>query len=277
VSETAPGPPTDRPLTGELRALFAVFAALALVAGFLLFVLSEDTDRWFSWDIAPPLTAAFLGASYWAAFVLLAWTARRRTWARARATVVPVGLIAVLLAVATWVHLEKFDLDSLFGWFWLCAYTVVPPALIVLVWRQLRVAGSEPPAGVPVPSALLAVLGLQAVVILGVGSALYAAPATADDLWPWPLTPLTARAVGAFVIGFGAAAAWAVWDRDLRRLEGSALAYATLGALALVAALRYSDSLGGPAGVEGVWIAFTAGVLAVGVAGSILARRSQRA
>ena len=33
----------------------------------LLFVLSEQTDDWFSWTIQPPLTAAFLGASYLAA------------------------------------------------------------------------------------------------------------------------------------------------------------------------------------------------------------------
>ena len=63
--------PHARPLTGELKLLLWLFAALALSAGFLLFVLADQTDETFSWTIKPPLTAAFLGASYWAAFVLL--------------------------------------------------------------------------------------------------------------------------------------------------------------------------------------------------------------
>ena len=41
---------------------------------------------------------------------------------RARPVVLPVCVIAVLLLVATLVHLDKFDLDTLFGWFWLIAY-----------------------------------------------------------------------------------------------------------------------------------------------------------
>ena len=72
--------PTARPLTPQLRALLAGFAGLALIAGFLLFPLAEETDRFFSWTIQPPLTAAFLGAAYWAAFVLIGWSARRSTW-----------------------------------------------------------------------------------------------------------------------------------------------------------------------------------------------------
>jgi hypothetical protein len=55
-----------------LRWFFAIAAALAFIAGILLFVLAAGTDRFFSWTIEPPLTAAFLGAAYWAACVLLA-------------------------------------------------------------------------------------------------------------------------------------------------------------------------------------------------------------
>jgi len=96
-----------------------LFAALALIAGVLLFVLSEDTDRFFSWTIKPPLTAAFLGASYWAACILITWAARQHLWVRARATMPPVLVIAVLLLIATLIHLDRFHMDSIFGWFWL--------------------------------------------------------------------------------------------------------------------------------------------------------------
>lgn len=263
----------DRPLTRELKLLFTLFATLAFIAGVLLFVPSGNSRDWFSWDIAPPLTAAFLGAAYWAAFVLLAWTATRRTWGEASATVVPVFLIAVLLLIATLIHLDKFDLDSLFGWFWLFAYILVPPAMLVLLWRQRgapATLSAEPPA--PVPGWLLALLLVQGAVMLAVGVALYVSPDSADTLWPWKLTPLTSRAVGAFVVGFGAAAVFAAWQADLRRLAGSAYAYTALGALELIAVARYPETL--DAAGEAAYIAFTASVLAVGLAGTYLAQRA---
>ena len=55
-----------RPFTPSLRSILRVFAGLALIAGVLLFAGADDTDEWFSWTIQPPLTAATLGAFYWA-------------------------------------------------------------------------------------------------------------------------------------------------------------------------------------------------------------------
>ena len=226
-----------------LRWFFRVAALLALVAGVLLFVLAAETERYFSWTIEPPATAAFLGASYWAACVLLAWAARQEAWARARQAVVPVFVIAVLLLVATLIRLDKFDLDSLFGWFWLAVYVVVPPLLVVLVVQQTRAAGPVPAGARPLAAAAQALLVAQAAVMVALGAALFVAPESADALWPWPLTPLTAEAIGAFLVGFGVAAGGALWEGDLDRLHGPALAYATLGVLELAALAIHSDDL----------------------------------
>jgi peptidoglycan/LPS O-acetylase OafA/YrhL len=104
---------------------------------------------------------------------------------------------------------------------------------------------------------------------------MYVEPSTAGDLWPWALTPLTARAVSAFLIGFAAAAAYAAWDNRLGRFAGAAYSYAVLGALELLAAAVFSGDLDG--GYRTVlYVAFTVTVLAVGVAGSLAVRRVQR-
>jgi hypothetical protein len=66
-----------------IGAVLYVLTALTFFAGTQLFVLSDHTDRFFSWTIEPPLTAAFLGAAYWAACVLLAPAARAHCAARA--------------------------------------------------------------------------------------------------------------------------------------------------------------------------------------------------
>jgi hypothetical protein len=259
-------------LTRELRLVLVLFAGLAFIAGILLFVLSAHTDDWFSWTIKPPLTAAFLGASYWAACVLLGWSASRREWRAARPAMLPVLTIAILLLIATLIHVERFHTDTIFGWFWITVYVLVPPLLCIMLWRQLQVAGPPPRDALPLARWLRLALSLEGLVLAGVGIALYVSPASADSLWPWTLTPLTARAVGAFLVGFGAAALQAAWENDLKRLAGSAYAYALLGLLELVAILRYPDELDG-SGARGVlYVAFAAIVLATGLVGSFLAR-----
>jgi hypothetical protein len=85
-----------RAMTRPLRLVLQAFAALALAAGILLLPLAERTEDWFSWTIAPPLTAAFLGGAYWAAFALLAWSARAPDWRRASVAIPPVASIAVV-------------------------------------------------------------------------------------------------------------------------------------------------------------------------------------
>jgi hypothetical protein len=259
-----------------MRWFFAVAAALAFVAGIELFALATETDRFFSWTIEPPLTAAFLGAAYWAACVLLAWAARQESWARARVTPPPVFVISVLLLIATLVHLDRFDLDSLFGWFWLAAYVLVVPLLVFLVVEQVRRAGPQPRGERPLPLWLRAVLSLQGGALLALGATLFIAPEDAASVWPWALTPLTGRAVGAFLIGFGAAAADAIREDDIELLRGPALAYAALGALELAALAIHSGDVTAEAAGVALYVAFCVTVLAAGLYGLIARSAASR-
>jgi hypothetical protein len=262
----------ERQVTPRLRWVLRAFAALALIAGVLLFVLSEQTDRTFSWTIAPPLTAAFLGAAYWAACVLIGWSAEQRAWARARPALVPVALIATLLLIATLIHVDRFHTDDVFGWFWISVYAVIPVVLLALVVDQLRAPGVDRVRGPALPSALRAVLVMQALVMVGIGGALYIAPSSADSLWPWMLTPLTAIALGAFIVGFGVAGIHAAAENDADRVGGAALAYALLGTLQIVALARYSDTPGDTSGL--IYAAFLVTVVLVGLAGVVIAQRA---
>ena len=113
--------------------------------------------------------------------------------------------------------------------------------------------------------------------MLAVGASLFIDPAGTASIWPWPLTPLTGRAVGAFLVGFGVSAADAVFQSDLRRFEGAALAYATLGALQLLALALHSEDLSG--GTTDTWLyaGFVCSVLAVGAYGCVRALRLRSA
>jgi hypothetical protein len=255
-----------------LRWFFGVSAVLAAIAGAELFIGASDTDRFFSWTIDPPLTAAFMGAAYWAAMVLLAW-ARQQTWARARTALPPVFTIALLLLIATLIHLDRFHHD-LFGRFWEAVYVIVVPLLAYLIWSQARRAGPVRRQIRPLPGWLRGALCLQALVMLALGAALFVAPVDASSLWPWELTPLTGRAVGAFLIGFGVAAGFAAAENDLVRLQGPALAYATLGALELLAVALHGGDLTASVPATAAYAAFFASVLAVGGYGTLAIRES---
>jgi hypothetical protein len=68
-----------RPLAWAARALGTVGVLLVFAAGIQLFVLAGHTDRAFARRIQPPLTAAVLGAFYWAALAHLLFGAARPT------------------------------------------------------------------------------------------------------------------------------------------------------------------------------------------------------
>src|SRR5918992_1480040 len=118
------------PNAAAWRLAFRVSALLALIAGLLLFAGATRTEDNFSWTIDPPQTAAFLGAAYWAAAVLFTWAATQRSWQSLRIAVFPELAVAVVLLVATYMHLDKFH-DDLFGYFWVSVYAVFGVGLFV--------------------------------------------------------------------------------------------------------------------------------------------------
>jgi hypothetical protein len=243
----------EAPLTPGMRRLLLVAAFLVFLAGLQLFVFPQRTADWFSWTIDVPMTAVFLGASYWSSAVLEVAGARSRGWDRARLAVWTVMVFTALTFVVTLVHLDKFHLGAehptsarVVTVGWLAVYGVVPILMVVLAWQQTRQpragdasgrARDRPPAG------LRALLVLLAVVLLGLGVALLLAPLDAARLWPWTLTELTARAVGAWLVGLGWAAAHSLLIDHLPAIRPLGLTGATFVVLQALALLRYGDAL----------------------------------
>ncbi len=262
-----------------MRALLWVAGGLVVLAGTQLFVFTERTATYFAWTIDPPLTAAFLGAAYWSAAAFEWSAASARTWAEARIAVPAVLVFTVLTLIATLVHLGKFHLGSSFGvatqavtWIWIMIYTVVPVLMVVLWVRQSRTPGVDPPRTRRLPSWLRVVVSVQALAMLVVGVGLFVAPNETADLWPWKLTPLTARAVGAWAFSLGLAAVHVLLEDDARRVKPAAIAYVVFGGLELVSVLRYPDT-GHWSSTSGVlYLLFLASTVVTGAWAAWLAR-----
>ena len=96
-------------------------------------------------------------------------------------------------------------------------YVWFPIAGIFALVTEWRALGSDPPQAGPLPSALRGLLAIQAVVLglLGLGLLLF--PESVATFWPWTLTPLTARAIGAWLLPIGLAGVWVVFENDLGR------------------------------------------------------------
>ena len=121
---------------------------------------------------------------------------------------------------------------------------------------------------------LRALLAVLAVVLLLLGIALFVAPTrVADVAWPWALTPLVGRAVGAWCIGLGVAAGHSWLIDDAPSLAPVGLTAVLFGALQAVALLRYGDSVDWSS-VAGV--GYLVGLAAITVAGVWLLVEARR-
>ena len=138
--------------------------------------------------------------------------------------------------------------------------------MAVLLAVQLRVPGQDPPVVRRPPAWLIGLIGLHAVLFLGLAVILLADPTRGARLWPWALTPLTARATGAWLFGFGIAAVVALIDRDLRRVRPAAWGYLTIAVLQAFALARFGDRMdwSSPSGI--VYVVVLASMAVAGVA-----------
>lgn len=245
-----------KPISNGMRWLLLVAGFLVLLAGFQLFILTEYTDQYFAWTIQPFITAAFLGGGYFASFLMEFLASRKTRWAEVRIVVPAVFTFTTLTLLATLLHLDRFHFTSTAvfaqaaAWFWLSIYVIVPPAMLVMWYRQSRALGDDPERSAPLPAILRLVLIAQAVIMLAWGIALFADPALFAASWPWKLTPLTSRAVGAWLIGIGVLAAHSVFENDYSRIRVGLLSYAAFALLELIALARYPPNFS--------WFSFSA-------------------
>lgn len=230
----------DDGVEAATRVLSVVIVPFLLAAFVVLYGFPDRTSEWFAWGIDPPMTAMTLGAVYLGGAYFFVSAARARAWHAIRTGFVAVGTFATTMGVATIVHWGRFTHDHVAFWLWAGLYFTTP----FLVWgawaaNQRRARPAAPGEAVLTRGGrrALAATGALAVVT---GAFCLLWPARAIDVWPWALTPLTSRVVGAILL-LGVAALGVLADprwtatRLLLRVEVVMLS------LILVAAVRARD------------------------------------
>jgi len=265
--------------TSLMRFVLYVASILVLTVSISLYFLPEKTDTYFSWTINPPLTAAFLGAGYLASFFLEFLSARERIWARSRLAVPAVWAFTALTLIVTLVHIDRFHFDAprfitVFGtWFWLLVYVSVPIVMGIAWILQARRPGADPPRLLPLPSWLRGILFVQGVVMLVVGIIMLLSPQTIIPVWPWALSALTSRAIGAWGIGLGVIAIQAPWENDWQRMWPMSFSNMLYGALQTLNLLRFSADIDLAQPSAWMYVLFVLSIFLVGLYGVWAIRR----
>lgn len=269
-----------RPVHPAMRWLLAIAAGFVFIAGVPLFLLATDTQTWFAWTIDPPLTAATLGACYWAAGLIELRSAHATSWANARVAVPGVLLFTTLTNLPTLQNVDSFHLDMAQAWVWIGTYLLVPPLLAGAWYLQAKVPGGDPPRDAPLQPVLRAGLGALAAGFLTYGAALMFAPEAAGAGWPWPLNPaestyqaFTEPYLGAWLLGLGAVAGQATWENDHGRVAPVFPAMLLLGLLQAIALARYGAVLDATSLSGAIYLAGVAYLVVLGGLGMALRPR----
>ena len=200
------------PSTRWLAGFIAPFLVVAFV---LLYGFPGDTARLWAWTIQPTMTSMMLASAYLGGAWFFVQVLRERRWTAVATGLIAVSAFATLLAVATVLHWDRFNHSTPAFWTWTFLYAVAPVLVPLAWWTNRRVAPAQQDGQrlgrfTTWSAAVFAAGGL------GLGATMFAAPAALIPVWPWLLTPLTCRVLGAVFVLAGAGAGVALDARWVR-------------------------------------------------------------
>lgn len=197
----SPLPRQDRVLR-PTRILAVGIIPFLVVAFCVLYPVPTDTKRLFAWQIKPTMTPMVLGAVYLGGAYFFARVVLAKRWHTVAGGFLPVASFAGLMGITTILHWDRFLHGNVAFWLWVGLYFTTPLlvlAIFLLNHRERRPGSADEPL---LPSTTAALIAAAGGLSVATSALLYLFPRIAIDIWPWQLTPLTARTLAAiFVLG----------------------------------------------------------------------------
>lgn len=214
------GDADSTPVAWWLRAWMVVEVFFGLAAISSIFLKPGNTATNFAWPIPATVMAATLGAFYFASALLFVLPLFERRWANVRVMILPTAVFAAMMCLTTFLHWSKFSLWTLPFNVWLASYVLPPPIFAAAyAWHQRRAL----PVGTAVvdrlPAGARTFLRTNGLAVVAGALTLYAVPSLLVPRGPWPLTPLTLRALCSWLIGVGLLQVWMAWENDWHRVR----------------------------------------------------------
>jgi hypothetical protein len=176
-----------------------------LILAFLILVfLPDETGTRFAWPIKPPMTAALMGTGYLGGAYFFARVLTAKKWHQVANGFLPVTAFTWSMLLATILHWDRFSHGRLGFQLWLVLYIVTP---ILVPWLWLRNRATDPqtpePGEVLVPASIRRMTAGIGALFAALAVVSMAFPDLTIRIWPWSLTPLTARVLGGWMALMG--------------------------------------------------------------------------
>jgi len=191
--------PQHTDILPSTRRLAAVIIPVLAIAFLVLYIMPDINSDYFAYDVQPRMSAMMLGATYLSGVVYFSSILAARSWHQVRLGLLPVALFATMLGTATVLHWNDFNHGAREFWLWNVLVFGLPPILPIMWIRNERHARPIQ----PVPGDVRLGRTTRAIVIaigIGIGITsllLFLAPGLMRSIWPWRLTGLDARVIGA--------------------------------------------------------------------------------
>ncbi len=228
------------------RAVSAIIIPFLVAAFIILFLRPHETERLFAWPMGPQMTAMMLGATYLTGVFYFTTVLFARSWQQVKFGLIPVASFAALMGIATILHWEAFNFGHITTWLWIGLYATTPFLVFGLWVRNTRAAKLPPPSTgeLTLPTVVRAAVGIVGLTGLVVSLLLFVVPSVMIEIWPWRLSPLTARVIAAQFVVFSLFALAAFldprWD-SLRLVIRSELAAPVFFLIAMIASWSNFD------------------------------------
>ena len=201
----------DNRILSETRWVAGLVIPFLVVAFIILFIFPNQTGMLFAWKIQPSMSAMMLGSAYAGGIYFFTGVLRSRQWHKVKVGFLPVIAFASLLGIATILHWDKFNHSHVSFFAWAGLYFTTP-FIVSFVWLRNRKqdAGNSGEQDTIIPYTWRLIMGAFGSITLVISLFLFLQPGMLISLWPWTLTPLTARVMGAMfalpgLVGLGIA------------------------------------------------------------------------
>jgi len=243
----------------QTRLVLIVVVPFLLLAFLILYFFPDLSGERFAWAIKPHMTALFIGSGYLGGAYMFVFAIFGKHWHRVKAAFPPVTTFTVAMLLATILHWDRFDIHHFPFQIWLVLY-IVTPIIVPYLWIKNRVTdpGTPEPDDLAVPALAKWAFMISGVIGIGMALFMFIAPQTMISIWPWTLSPLTARILGGWfgLLGVGGLYAsqdsrWSAWRMPMQSIT-------FWGILILIGAFMNPGDFN-----NGLWNPFTIGTAVV--------------
>jgi hypothetical protein len=198
----------------------------------------------FAWPINPVVMAAVLGAFYITSAPLFLLPSFAKRWENIRVMILPAALFCTVQLAATFLHWDKFSVGTTPFYVWFASYLLPPPIfLAAYLWHQHKAGTQAALSNDPIPSWLHRLLIICGSLLTLIAVLTFFFPGFLISVFPWQLTPLTARSLSGWLIAAGTLMISMARENDRTRARLATPMLILILPVLLMQMLRFADQV----------------------------------